>query len=53
MNLSSESEPCSYQEATSQQCWQNSMNAKIEALILNKTWDIVNTAQNVKTMGCK
>ncbi|WVZ20683.1 hypothetical protein V8G54_008005 [Vigna mungo] len=53
MSLSSEQEPTNYQEAIKQSYWKEAMKSEIEALVLNKTWDIVETPLNVKPIGCK
>ena len=53
MSLSSEQEPTNYQEAIKQPCWKEAMKSEIEALVLNKTWDLVETPLNVKPIGCK
>lgn len=54
MSLSSEQEPTNYQEeAIKQPCWKEAMKSEIEALVLNKTWDLVETPPNVKPIGCK
>jgi len=53
MSLSSEVEPGSYQEALQHQWWRDEMKAKIEALELNQTWDIVDTPPSARPIGCK
>jgi len=53
MNLTSEIEPLSYQEAILKSCWKEAMKDEIEALKLNKTWEIVETPKNVKPIGCR
>jgi len=53
MSLSSEHEPTTYPEATTKPCWQEDMNAEIDALVSNYTWDIVPTPPNVRPIGCK
>jgi len=53
MSLSSEHEPTTYLEAVTKPCWQEAMNAEINALVSNHTWDIVPTPPNVRPIGCK
>jgi len=53
MNLTSEIDPLSYQEVILKPCWKEGMKDEIEALKLNKTWEIVETPKNVKPIGCR
>jgi len=53
MSVSSEHEPTTYPEAATKPCWQEAMNAEIDALLSNHTWDIVPTPPNVRPIGCK
>jgi len=53
MSLFSEIEPSTYKEAIHNPCWIEAMNAEIDALNLNQTWDIVVSPSNVKPIGCK
>ena len=53
MSLSSELEPASYQETFQHHCWREAMKTEIEALALNKTWQIVDVPPNVQPIGCK
>lgn len=53
LSLSTEHEPHSYQEANKYQCWQQAMKAEVEALELNKTWEIVDLPSHAKPIGCK
>ncbi|XP_070021411.1 uncharacterized protein [Nicotiana sylvestris] len=40
-NISHESEPCSYEEATMNPAWQAAMTQEFEALYVNHTWDLL------------
>ncbi|WVZ26235.1 hypothetical protein V8G54_004779 [Vigna mungo] len=53
MSLNREEEPKTYQEAVTQHCWQEAMQAEILALRQNKTWDIVPTPPSIKPIRCK
>ena len=47
------SEPNSYKEASTQDCWIQAMNFELEALKHNKTWIFVDPPPNIKPIGCK
>lgn len=53
MSLSSESEPIRFDDAVKHRCWREAMNREIEALIMNRTWDVVHTPPHVRPIGCK
>lgn len=52
-NISHESEPCSYEEATMNPAWQAAMTQEFEALYANHTWDLLVLPTGKKTIGCK
>jgi hypothetical protein len=45
--------PHSYTQAATQACWQQAMQAEIQALQDNHTWDLVTYPSGVKPIGCK
>jgi hypothetical protein len=46
-------EPNSYKEASQHKCWQEAMNAELQALHQNKTWIYVDLPANIKPIGNK
>ncbi|KAH0764679.1 hypothetical protein KY285_000550, partial [Solanum tuberosum] len=46
-------EPSSYAQACSYPGWKNVMDAELEALQSNKTWDVVSLPQGRKDLPCK
>jgi hypothetical protein len=53
MSVTSDVEPKSYKEASQHQCWQEAMNAELQALHQNRTWIYVDLPDNVKPIGNK
>ncbi|RVW81941.1 Retrovirus-related Pol polyprotein from transposon TNT 1-94 [Vitis vinifera] len=51
--LSSISIPSCYKQAMEHECWQNAMQAELQALEENHTWDIVPCPPTVKPIGSK
>lgn len=51
--LSSLSIPIYYKQAMEHECWQQAMEAELQALKENHTWDIVSYPPNVKSIGSK
>ena len=51
--LSSISIPTCYTQAMEHECWQKAMEAELQALEENFTWDIVSCPPNVKPIGSK
>ena len=51
--LSSISIPTCYTQAMEHECWQKAMEAELQALKENHTWDIVSCPPNVKPIGSK
>ncbi|XP_075075634.1 uncharacterized protein LOC142162777 [Nicotiana tabacum] len=49
----SETEPASYIEATQDPRWIEAMKTKIDALVLNKTWEVVDVPKEKVPIGCK
>ncbi|XP_019231774.1 PREDICTED: uncharacterized protein LOC109212578 [Nicotiana attenuata] len=52
-DISHDSEPCSYEEATINPAWQAAMTQEFEALYAKHTWDLVNLPARKKAIGCK
>ncbi|KAJ0834657.1 putative RNA-directed DNA polymerase [Helianthus annuus] len=46
-------EPSSYSEASKDPKWIEAMNVEMEALLRNKTWELVDLPVNRKPIGCK
>ncbi|XP_028196779.1 uncharacterized protein LOC114381759 [Glycine soja] len=53
MSLSSKSEPTRFDDTVKHPCWREAMNHEIEALIMDRTWDVVHTPPHVRPIGCK
>ena len=53
MSISSKIEPKCYEEAKCYPEWIEAMRVEIEALEVNKTWDIVDLPRNKIPIGCK
>lgn len=47
------SEPSSYKEASTQECWVKAMETELNALKQNKTWIFIDTPPNIKPIGSK
>ncbi|RHN73806.1 putative RNA-directed DNA polymerase [Medicago truncatula] len=47
------SEPSSYKEASTQECWVKAMETELNALKQNKTWILIDTPPNIKPIGSK
>jgi len=52
-SLSEEQQPSGYDEASIDPKWQQAMKAELQALIDNKTWDLVPLPLDRKPIGCK
>lgn len=46
-------DPVTYKEAVKKQCWIDAMNAELEALEANNTWDIVDLPEDKHVIGSK
>lgn len=46
-------DPVTYKEAVKKQCWIDAMNAELEALEANNTWDIVDLPEGKHAIGSK
>jgi hypothetical protein len=53
LNLSTNFEPTSFEEATSHDEWKESMQKEYDALIKNGTWKLVDPPFRTKPIGCK
>jgi hypothetical protein len=53
LNISTITEPTSYEEAMSNENWKNAINVELSALVKNKTWDLVQLPNHKKAIGCK
>jgi hypothetical protein len=51
--LSSISIPTCYKQAIGHECWQQAMEAELQALEPNHTWDIISCPPHVKPIGSK
>ncbi|MFS8020746.1 putative RNA-directed DNA polymerase [Helianthus anomalus] len=51
--LSKSAEPSNYSEASKDPKWVEAMNLEMEALLRNKTWELVDLPNNRKPIGCK
>ncbi|XP_035830149.1 uncharacterized protein LOC118479628 [Helianthus annuus] len=51
--LNKSCEPKNYFEAKNDANWVDAMNSELEALLRNKTWEIVDLPPNRKAIGCK
>ncbi|KAJ0878262.1 putative RNA-directed DNA polymerase [Helianthus annuus] len=51
--LNKSAEPSSYSEASKDPKWVEAMNLEMEALLRNKTWELVDLPNNRKPIGCK
>ncbi|KAJ0539688.1 putative RNA-directed DNA polymerase [Helianthus annuus] len=52
-NLNKSIEPSSFNEAVTDPKWVEAMNQEMEALLRNKTWDVVDLPVGRKPIGCK
>ncbi|GAU20755.1 hypothetical protein TSUD_239490 [Trifolium subterraneum] len=52
-NLSTLTEPPTYEEAMCDEHWKNTVNVELSALLKNKTWDLVKLPLHKKAIGCK
>ncbi|CAL2226198.1 unnamed protein product [Prunus armeniaca] len=53
MMILTEADPFTFEEAMKSKKWRDTMNVKIEAIELNKTWDLTILPAGVKTIGVK
>ncbi|PNX84365.1 retrovirus-related Pol polyprotein from transposon TNT 1-94, partial [Trifolium pratense] len=53
LNLSTLTEPSSYEEAMCDKNWESAVNVELAALLKNKTWDLVKLPPHKKAIGCK
>ncbi|GAU40777.1 hypothetical protein TSUD_26570 [Trifolium subterraneum] len=53
LNLSTLTEPTSYEEAMNDEHWKNAINAELTALVKNKTWTMTKLPSHKKAVGCK
>ncbi|KAK2402246.1 putative mitochondrial protein [Trifolium repens] len=53
LNLSTLTEPTSYEEAMSDEHWKNAINTELTALVKNKTWTLTKLPLHKKAIGCK
>lgn len=51
--LSSISIPTCYKQASAHECWKQAMEAELNALTANHTWDIISCPSHVKPIGSK
>ncbi|MCH80835.1 retrovirus-related Pol polyprotein from transposon TNT 1-94 [Trifolium medium] len=53
LNISTLSEPSTYEEAMHNEQWKNAINVELSALLKNHTWDLVKLPSHKKAIGCK
>ncbi|MCH81484.1 retrovirus-related Pol polyprotein from transposon TNT 1-94 [Trifolium medium] len=53
LNISTLSEPSTYEEAMHNEHWKNAINVELSALLKNHTWDLVKLPSHKKAIGCK
>jgi hypothetical protein len=53
MNLSTISEPSSYEEAMKNENWTNAVKTELSALMNTNTWSLVTLPPHKKAIGCK
>lgn len=53
LNISIDREPSSYQEASQSACWQQAMQAELEALARNHIWFVVQLLPGKMPIGCR
>ncbi|GAU28547.1 hypothetical protein TSUD_268860 [Trifolium subterraneum] len=53
LNLSSLSEPTSYEKAISDENWKGAIKTELNALMKNNTWNLVPLPSHKKAIGCK
>ena len=53
MTVLAEADPITFEEAVKSKKWRDAMNAEIEAIERNKTWDLTILPEGVKTIGVK
>lgn len=46
-------DPVSFKEAIQNDCWRKAINAELDALELNDTWEITTLPANKQSIGCK
>lgn len=51
--VNAHTEPKTFLKDSKHDCWQKSMKAELNALILNKTWSIVDFPSGKSPIGCK
>ncbi|XP_031124245.1 uncharacterized protein LOC116026959 [Ipomoea triloba] len=52
-NILNSKEPKSYNEAIKHDCWKTAMQAEIDALQSNKTWELTTLPPSKQAIGCK
>lgn len=52
-NITSDSEPSSFEEAATNLAWQLAMTQEFEALHANHTWDLLPLPLDKRAIGCK
>ncbi|PNX55526.1 retrovirus-related Pol polyprotein from transposon TNT 1-94, partial [Trifolium pratense] len=52
-NISTLTEPSSYEEAMHDEQWKNAVNVELAALLKNNTWSMTTLPPNKKAVGCK
>ncbi|MCH83257.1 peptide transporter PTR2, partial [Trifolium medium] len=53
LNLSTLSEPSTYEEAMQHEQWKGAINTELSALSKNHTWDLVKLPSHKRAIGCK
>ncbi|CAJ2666297.1 unnamed protein product [Trifolium pratense] len=53
LNISTLTEPSSYEEAMCDENWKSAVNVELTALLKNNTWDMVKLPPHKKAIGCK
>jgi hypothetical protein len=51
--FTSQEDPTCYEEAVKSEKWRNAMDLEIEAIVKNKTWELVNLSVGAKKIGVK